>query len=318
MKSIAKPTYKTIIFRNVALVLYLVIGGAVFQLCEKQHYISSSNRYKQVIKSFRKRYNITAEDMQHLQDILHNGRISTANEWSYSNAVFFAGTTVLTVGYGNLVPKTTQGRAFCIIYAIIGIPIACLALKSIAERIMVAEVFLITSAYKCIWREKRVRAVHMKASILNVVLTVVFILLLAGVAKLKRREWSYFECIYFSVITFTTIGFGDYIPIYQHSFNEFDVLTLILGFFIGFAFVSCLLCSLSYALEEHSSTVLRKARTTIEHKTGKKFRSQTLESIEIDSFANGHTIKYHNELGNSTGITLQKYSTFNTERKSSQ
>ena len=70
----------------------------MFQLCEKQHYISSSNRYKQVIKSFRKRYNITAEDMQHLQDILHNGRISTANEWSYSNAVFFAGTTVLTVG----------------------------------------------------------------------------------------------------------------------------------------------------------------------------------------------------------------------------
>ena len=101
MKSIAKPSYKTIIFRNIALTLYLVIGGAVFQLCEKQHYISSSHRYKHLIELFRKRYNITSDDMQHLQDILHNGRTSVANEWSYSNAVFFAGTTVLTVGKSN-------------------------------------------------------------------------------------------------------------------------------------------------------------------------------------------------------------------------
>lgn len=99
MQQIAKPTYKTITFRNLAFALYLVIGGAVFQLFEKQNYISTGKRYRQMIESFQRRYNITSKDMQNLeQDILHYGKSSAATEWSYSNAVLFAGTTVLTVG----------------------------------------------------------------------------------------------------------------------------------------------------------------------------------------------------------------------------
>ena len=52
-----------------------------------------------MIESFQRRYNITSKDMQNLeQDIFQYGKSSAATEWSYSNAVLFAGTTVLTVG----------------------------------------------------------------------------------------------------------------------------------------------------------------------------------------------------------------------------
>ena len=96
MQQIPKPSYKTITLRNLVLTVYLVIGGAVFQLIEKQHQITATRKYRQTIASFRKRYNITSTDMEYLeQNILHNGK---RTEWTYSNAVYFAGTTILTVG----------------------------------------------------------------------------------------------------------------------------------------------------------------------------------------------------------------------------
>ena len=178
---------------------------------------------------------------------------------------------------------------------------------------MVAEVSLITSVHRYIRGNTRVHAVHFKASILNFALTVLAILLLAGMARLKRAEWSYFECIYFTFITFTTIGFGDYIPVYKNSFSEYDVLTLILGFFIGFALVSCLLCSLSYAMEENSMAVIRKARTRIEHQKRRKSRSQTLQTIELDISVASNGRKFRDDVGRSSSIILQRYSNFNTE-----
>lgn len=42
--------------------------------------------------------------------------------WSIMQAVFFSSTVLTTIGYGNIVPVTIGGRAFCICFALIGIP----------------------------------------------------------------------------------------------------------------------------------------------------------------------------------------------------
>lgn len=47
---------------------------------------------------------------------------SKSEKWTILQAVFFASTVCTTIGYGNIVPKTFEGRLFCIIFAIIGIP----------------------------------------------------------------------------------------------------------------------------------------------------------------------------------------------------
>ncbi|XP_045526413.1 potassium channel subfamily K member 4 isoform X2 [Pieris brassicae] len=44
-------------------------------------------------------------------------------KWSILQAVFFASTVLTTIGYGNVVPETFWGRLFCIIYALVGIPL---------------------------------------------------------------------------------------------------------------------------------------------------------------------------------------------------
>jgi len=40
--------------------------------------------------------------------------------WNYHNAFFFAGTLATTIGYGNVVPKTNEGRIFCLFFVMIG------------------------------------------------------------------------------------------------------------------------------------------------------------------------------------------------------
>lgn len=47
---------------------------------------------------------------------------SKGEKWTILQAVFFASTVCTTIGYGNIVPNTFEGRLFCIFFAIIGIP----------------------------------------------------------------------------------------------------------------------------------------------------------------------------------------------------
>ena len=47
--------------------------------------------------------------------------------FSWVNAFYFCTVTLTTVGYGDLVPKTTAGKVFTIIYILIGISNSCSA-----------------------------------------------------------------------------------------------------------------------------------------------------------------------------------------------
>lgn len=48
--------------------------------------------------------------------------------WSWLDSFYFAGTTITTVGYGDLVPVTEAGKLFTMGYLFIGIAIALYAL----------------------------------------------------------------------------------------------------------------------------------------------------------------------------------------------
>ena len=183
-----------------------------------------------------------------------------------------------------------------------------MALKSLGERITVFEASLIKSIYKVVYGHDRVHAIHLKASILNFVITIIAILLLAGMAKLKRNEWSFFECIYFVFITFTTIGFGDYLPTYDDSLSEYDILTIVLGFFIGFSLVSSLLCSVSNALEEKGRTVLRKAQKTIVSRKGKRRKPSSYSTESELATSNYENEKAEEVTPKERGIALRDVS----------
>uniref|UniRef100_A0A914UW29 Potassium channel domain-containing protein n=1 Tax=Plectus sambesii TaxID=2011161 RepID=A0A914UW29_9BILA len=60
-------------------------------------------------------------------------RNDTIEIWSFSTAIFFAVTVVTTIGYGNPVPVTTQGRLICIFFALFGIPLTLVTIADIGK-----------------------------------------------------------------------------------------------------------------------------------------------------------------------------------------
>lgn len=50
-------------------------------------------------------------------------------KWNYFDSIYFTVTTLTTVGYGDLTPKTYFGRLFTIFYMIFGISIALYTLS---------------------------------------------------------------------------------------------------------------------------------------------------------------------------------------------
>uniref|UniRef100_A0A0N4U4S6 Ion_trans_2 domain-containing protein n=1 Tax=Dracunculus medinensis TaxID=318479 RepID=A0A0N4U4S6_DRAME len=44
-------------------------------------------------------------------------------KWSFGSSIFFSWTAITTIGYGHIVPRTSEGRVACLLYALLGIPL---------------------------------------------------------------------------------------------------------------------------------------------------------------------------------------------------
>jgi len=165
----------------------------------------------------------------------------------------------LLLGYGNIVPKTVLGRLFCVFYALFGIPATCLTLKAVGDKITELFTRLEITFEKRLLKRSNPQKVETKVAITTIVITVVFLLpLLSLIVKVRHEEWSYIESFYFTFITLSTIGFGDYLP---HFDKEFDYILVFVAF-VGLAFVSSIFCSMNSVLEQYgvSVRVLRSLR----------------------------------------------------------
>ena len=101
-------------------------------------------------------------------------------------------------GYGNIVPKTVQGRLFCVLYALIGIPGTCLTLKSIGDKITELFTKLITNFEKRVLKRSHLtQKVELKVAVTTIVVTVVCLLpLMALLVHVRHKEWSCIECFF--------------------------------------------------------------------------------------------------------------------------
>lgn len=59
-----------------------------------------------------------------------------SEDWDFVGSVYFATTVVTTIGYGVVTPRTVAGRIFCIIYAILGIPLVFYVFAFVGRQIM--------------------------------------------------------------------------------------------------------------------------------------------------------------------------------------
>ena len=92
-------TTKKILIRIGMFVIYLLIGGAVFQAMEKKNHDQLREEYFHKINEFVEKYNVSEYDMAELEHLIQcNGKHDAYTRWTFGNSVVFSGTIVSTVG----------------------------------------------------------------------------------------------------------------------------------------------------------------------------------------------------------------------------
>jgi len=214
----------------IAVLTYLAIGAAIFQAIEQEHEIQQREEYDKKLNLLLDKVDPVFHDELkapcHMIEILEANPNNTA-QWDFVNSVIFCLTIVTTIGYGATYPVTDEGRGFCIFFALIGIPLfmACLA------------VYAQHTANLIRWIMKKLGLTHgleddqteKMQQLITAAFCLTVILTFSGYLTYKEN-WSYSDSVYFTFISFTTIGFGDLYPSSNTTdFHIIFICFLILG-----------------------------------------------------------------------------------------
>ncbi|KAL3661355.1 hypothetical protein V7S43_013559 [Phytophthora oleae] len=179
-------------------------------------------------------------------------------DWSVVDCVYYAMVIVTTVGYGDVTPKTTAGKAFTIFFAFYGICTIGMALGQLASWFLqrqkhvtkmatqkllsnvenaAATAIRSTASFQDkeakVWKKDQVKS-HWKRfqgslpswarkifSDSNKALVHAFvpivISIMAGLIVGAIEGWAILDCFYYTLITITTVGFGDFSPKSQNA-----------------------------------------------------------------------------------------------------
>ncbi|KAK5862452.1 hypothetical protein PBY51_017848 [Eleginops maclovinus] len=204
-------------FLTSCIIFYLSIGAAIFQILEEPNWKTARDEYIEQKKVILKKYAcLTEESLDEILEIVSDaagqGVTITGdkqrNTWDWANSVIFAATIVTTIGYGNVAPKTQGGRVFCILYGLCGIPLCLVWISQLGsffgDRAKRLSQVLIRKGVS-------VKKVQFTCTALFLLWGLVVHLVIPPFVFMSLEGWSYLEGLYFSFITLTTVGFGDYV-----------------------------------------------------------------------------------------------------------
>ncbi|VDO93023.1 unnamed protein product [Soboliphyme baturini] len=153
-----------------------------------------------------------------VSEVQHAVSADRRRPMSYTAGIMLAFTSITSIGYGTVVPVTTPGRLFCIVYTMLGIPLALLAIADQGKFLASA----LTHAFQfCRWRLRRRN--DKKSSVdrddndsvpgfLIVILFNAYILVGGLLFSALDANWSFLDAVYFTFISSSTVGFGDLTP----------------------------------------------------------------------------------------------------------
>ena len=121
-------------------------------------------------------------------------------------------TCVYLVGYGNITPVTDGGKVFTIFFALFGIPITILMLSTVGEEMLNCQKYIIRKIETGWLKKQEVSYLEVKSLITAFVIIFFLILVIAILSFKHHKDWTFLDSFYCWFITFTTVGFGDFIP----------------------------------------------------------------------------------------------------------
>ncbi|RVE55026.1 hypothetical protein evm_000446 [Chilo suppressalis] len=203
--------------------VYLVSGALVFSALEAPLENQIRLDVIRAKQEFMLRHpDVTDEDLETLLDevirasnrgVTASKNVSGGPNWSFGQSLFFSSTVVTTIGYGHVTPLSKPGKLFCMVYALLGIPLTLVLLSALVERLLLPATALLralNASLGHLYRPFTIRLAHLLIIVL--VLVIFFLVLPAVVFAAIEPDWDFLDSFYYCFISLTTIGLGDYIP----------------------------------------------------------------------------------------------------------
>eukprot|EP01080_Neovahlkampfia_damariscottae_P009314 gene9314-1402_t len=205
---------------------------------------------------------------------------------SYFDVVYLSFTTVTTVGYGDIFPKTIFGRIFWIVYAAFGIFIMALAIGYIIGIVFeILDIFILhlNKYIKTLFFKERKKYIKFQLTpffkIVAVLNFISWYCLLFGLVIAAIEEWDFGTGLWYSYITMTTIGYGDTSP----ETNLGRVFYMIFSF-VGLGLISVLFGFIGEFLIDSNTqeikTRMEKIYSTLYNKLDAKISSIDLNDLK--------------------------------------
>ncbi|XP_041661802.1 potassium channel subfamily K member 2-like [Cheilinus undulatus] len=247
--------WKTVSAIFFLVVLYLIIGATVFKALEQPDETEQKNAILRKKLDFLMMH--ACVNTSELEDLVKqvvsavragvnpSGNASNQTSlWDISSSFFFAGTVITTIGFGNISPHTEGGRIFCIIYALLGIPLFGFLLAGVGDQLGTIFGKGIAKVEKMIvkWKVSQTK-IRVFSTLLFILFGCLIFVALPAVIFQHIEGWSTLESIYFVVITLTTIGFGDFVAAGSESPVYLDYYKPVVWFWIlvGLAYFAAVL-----------------------------------------------------------------------------
>ncbi|XP_051945330.1 potassium channel subfamily K member 1-like [Xyrauchen texanus] len=216
------------VFLVLGYIVFLIFGAVVFSSVELPY----EDLQRQQLQSFKRQFLQEHECLseERLEEFLtkaleaSNYGVSILNNasaswnWDFTSSLFFASTVLSTTGYGHTAPLSDGGKAFCIIYAMIGIPFTLLFLTAVVQRIMVFSTWRPILYVHTRWGLSKPLVALVHATLLAIIAVSCFFLIPAAIFSALEENWNFLESFYFCFISLSTIGLGDYVP--GEAFNQ--------------------------------------------------------------------------------------------------
>ncbi|XP_047990185.1 potassium channel subfamily K member 6-like isoform X1 [Leguminivora glycinivorella] len=203
--------------------VYLISGALVFSALEAPMENQVRLDVIRAKQDFMLRHpNILAEDLESLIEVVVRAtnqgvpaaqNVSGGPNWSFGQSLFFSSTVITTIGYGHVTPLSKMGKMFCMLYALLGIPLTLILLSALVERLLLPATALLrtlNAELGHLYRPFTIRLVHL--SMIVTFLVVFFLVIPAAIFASLEPGWDYLDSFYYCFISLTTIGLGDYIP----------------------------------------------------------------------------------------------------------
>ncbi|TKS80642.1 Potassium channel subfamily K member 1 [Collichthys lucidus] len=245
-------------------VIYLLFGALVFSSVERPQEDELRTEMKALKEEFLNQSCVNAASLERfLVKVLTANKYgvsvlkntSMPSNWDLASSMFFANTLVTTVGYGHTTPLSDTGKAFSIIYALIGVPFTMLVLTACVQRLMYPLVLAPVGLLQRSGMEPRpATVVHFMLLLILVVLC--FFLAPAAVFSTLEVSWSLLDGLYFCFISLCTIGLGDFVPGTQpgQEYRPLYQVSVMIYLFVGLMMMYLLLRSFHKMADLHGLT----------------------------------------------------------------